>query len=43
LFGGAGALVLGLFLVALGAGSRFVFAPAGFRSVAFISLVERPG
>jgi hypothetical protein len=43
LFGGPGALVLGLFLVALGAGYRFVFAAAGFRSAAFISLVERPG
>jgi hypothetical protein len=43
LSGAPGALVVGLFVLALGAGYRFVFAAAGFRSAAFISLVERPG
>jgi hypothetical protein len=41
--GGPGALLLSLFALALCAGYRFLLAPAGFRSVALVSLVERPG
>jgi hypothetical protein len=41
--GGPGALLFGFFVLALCAGYRFVFAAAGFRPVAFVSLVERPG
>jgi hypothetical protein len=41
--GGPGALLLSLFALALGAGYRFLLAPAAQRPAAFVSLVERPG
>jgi hypothetical protein len=41
--GGPGALLVSFFALALCAGYRFLLAAAGFRSVALVSLVERPG
>jgi hypothetical protein len=41
--GGPGLLLFALFAVALCAASRLVLAPAGFRPVVFVSLLERPG
>jgi len=41
--GGPGALLLALFVLALCGAYRFLFAPAVYRPVAFVSLVERPG